>query len=326
MTWKLDAMGEKRLATVRPELQKLTRLAVLLSPHPFTIVQGQRTAQQQRAIYNQGRYGNKGPIVTYTLNSKHLGGRALDFAAIDKDGDISWDEKLYPPIAQAFQAASKQLGIGITWGGEWRSQDLGHIELNPERNVNIQPKPDTALLEAIAPTELAAVNHKPSDRPEPPVRADDETRLQWAIRYLEFLGYPRHQAVAIVAHGAWESGGWAKNRDIATTALGDLGTAHGGWQWRGDRYVGKNGLLSFTRNHCPTHSSSELEVQMRFIDWELQHTERRAGHLLQEASNLEEAVAAFMAYLRPAHFTWENPRGGHAFDRRLKIAKELMND
>jgi hypothetical protein len=192
--------------------------------------------------------------------------------------------------------------------------------------VNIQPKPDTALLEAIAPTELAAVNHKPSDRPEPPVRADDETRLQWAIRYLEFLGYPRHQAVAIVAHGAWESGGWAKNRDIATTALGDLGTAHGGWQWRGDRYVGKNGLLSFTRNHCPTHSSSELEVQMRFIDWELQHTERRAGHLLQEASNLEEAVAAFMAYLRPAHFTWENPRGGHAFDRRLKIAKELMND
>jgi peptidoglycan L-alanyl-D-glutamate endopeptidase CwlK len=324
MTWKLDAMGEKRLATVRPELQKLTRLAVLLSPKPFTIVQGQRTASQQRVLYNQGRT-TPGKIVTYTLNSKHLGGRALDFAAIDKGGHISWDEDLYPEIAAAFQAASKQLGIGITWGGEWRSKDLGHIELNPERNVNIDPKPDTALLEAIAPEELAAVNHKPSDDPEPPVREQDETRLQWAIRYLEFLGYPRHQAVAMIAHAAWESGGHVR-KDIFTTALGDGGTAHGGWQWRGDRYVGRNGLLSFTRNHCPGHSSTELEVQMRFMDWELRNTERRAGHLLQEASNLEEAVAAGMAYLRPAHFSWDNPRAGHAFAKRLKIARELNGD
>jgi peptidoglycan L-alanyl-D-glutamate endopeptidase CwlK len=325
MTWKLDAMSEKRLATVRPELQKLTRLAVLLSPKPFAIVQGQRTIAQQRNLYNQGRT-TPGKIVTYTLNSKHLGGRALDFAALDKSGDISWDEKLYPDIAAAFQAASKQLGIGITWGGEWRSQDLGHIELNPERNVKIDPKPDTALLEAIAPSELAPPNWKPSDRPEPPVRAHDETRLQWAIRYLEYLGYPRHQAVAIIAHGAWESGGWAKNRDIATTALGDAGTAHGGWQWRNDRYLGKRGLLWFTKEYCPTHSSAELEVQMLFLDWELRNTERRAGRLLQEAGTLEEAVAAFMTYLRPAGTTWENPRGGHGFERRLKIAKELMND
>jgi hypothetical protein len=158
------------------------------------------------------------------------------------------------------------------------------------------------------------------------VRAHDETRLQWAIRYLEYLGYPRHQAVAIIAHGAWESGGWAKNRDIATTALGDAGTAHGGWQWRNDRYLGKRGLLWFTKEYCPTHSSAELEVQMLFLDWELRNTERRAGRLLQEAGTLEEAVAAFMTYLRPAGTTWENPRGGHGFERRLKIAKELMND
>jgi hypothetical protein len=145
-------------------------------------------------------------------------------------------------------------------------------------------------------------------------------RPQWAMAYMEHIGWSRHQAAAIIAHGMWESGGH-KTNDIITTALGGEGS-HGAWQWRKERYVGKLGLLSFALS-CG-RSSADLEVQLLFVDKELNSTEGRAGRLLKEAKTLEEAVEAVMAYLRPRGFTWENPRAGHAFEQRLEIARGLM--
>lgn len=145
-------------------------------------------------------------------------------------------------------------------------------------------------------------------------------RPQWAIAYLEYLGWAKHQAAAIVAHGMWESGGH-KTNDIITTALGGEGS-HGAWQWRGGRYIGKLGLLSFA--HGYGRSSTDLELQLLFVDKELNTTEKRAGSLLRESKTLEEAVEAVMCYLRPKGFTWDNPRAGHAFEERLTIAEGLL--
>lgn len=311
MAWKLDARGESNLKTVKPELQRLTRKAIELSAKPFTIVQGNRSQAYQDQLYAQGRT-KPGKIVTWTRNSKHIGGGAIDFAALDDKGAIDWNEKLYPAIAAAFQAASKETGIGITWGGEWKTKDWGHIQLEPSKD-----------------TKPIGAPQKPSEAPlEQKVNGSPQRDLHLpgpAMAFLQGLGWGRLQAAAIVANGMWESGGNAKNPPcIHTTALGDGGTAHGGWQWRGDRYIGKRGLLSFALTKMPGRSSADPEVQLRFVDFELKESEVRAGDMLLEAKSLEQATEAMLAYLRPAGFTWEKPSGGHGYEKRLKLAQGLF--
>jgi peptidoglycan L-alanyl-D-glutamate endopeptidase CwlK len=155
----------------------------------------------------------------------------------------------------------------------------------------------------------------------------DLTRPEAAVAFLEAMGWEKHQAAALVANGVWESGG---KDHLETKALGDKDkdgrfTAHGAYQWRGDRYSGPHGLLSFTLTHCPGHSSSEPWVQLRFAHHELtEGNEKKAGRLLKEAKTLDEANKAAIAYLRPVHFTWEEPEKGHGFQRRLEIAQWIM--
>ena len=145
--------------------------------------------------------------------------------------------------------------------------------------------------------------------------------------FFEDQGWEKHQAAAIVAQGMWESGGNHSDQ-IITTAHGDKDekqSAHGGWQWRGDRYSGPQGLLSFTLTHCPGHSSAEPIVQYRFVQWELaEGPEKRAGRLLRAAQGVEEATKAFIGYLRPRGFTWDAPELGHGYEKRLELAQSLM--
>jgi hypothetical protein len=146
---------------------------------------------------------------------------------------------------------------------------------------------------------------------------------QWAVAYLENLGYKKHQAAAIVGHGMWESGGNRTNQ-IITTALGDAGAAHGGWQWARERWHGPKGLMWFAMGRAT--STTDPETQLNFIDFELKNTERRAGRLLAESTTVEEATEAMMLYLRPRGTTRDNPRAGHAFERRLELARKVFND
>jgi peptidoglycan L-alanyl-D-glutamate endopeptidase CwlK len=123
----LNAASEKKLVGVKPALVKVVRRAAEISKQPFQVVQGNRTLAQQRIIYAQGRT-KPGPIVTWTLKSKHIGGNAIDFAAL-VNGKISWNAKLYPAIAKAFKQAASDLNIPIIWGGDWKAKDWGHVQL-----------------------------------------------------------------------------------------------------------------------------------------------------------------------------------------------------
>lgn len=123
---KLNAASEKKLLRVKPELVKLVRRAAEIGP-AFQVVQGNRTLAEQKALYAQGRT-KKGPIVTWTLKSRHIGGRAIDFAAL-VNGKISWNPKYYPAIAKAFKQAAKEQKVNIVWGGDWKTKDWGHIQL-----------------------------------------------------------------------------------------------------------------------------------------------------------------------------------------------------
>lgn len=127
--WQLDKNSEKKLSTVKTDLQMVARKAVALSSMPFAVVSGNRTQAEQDALYAKGRT-KPGPIVTKTRNSKHIGGNALDFAVLDNNGKIDFNNVTpYPIVAKAFKDASAYLGIPIEWGGDWKWKDWGHIQL-----------------------------------------------------------------------------------------------------------------------------------------------------------------------------------------------------
>ncbi len=111
--------------TIRPDFKKkLDIMDRLLKKEgvEVKIVQGRRTQKQQDDLYAQGRT-KPGKVVTWTRNSNHLDGRAVDVMVI-KNGKPTWDPKEYKALERASKAA------GLNWGGNFKkNKDWGHIEL-----------------------------------------------------------------------------------------------------------------------------------------------------------------------------------------------------
>ena len=124
--WIADPRSEKNLATVQPQLQKLGReLLRRLAAEglTFKVTSGNRTQAEQDALYAQGRYGNKGPVVTWTRRSRHIGGRAIDLTLFSGKNPV-WESKHYDTAGRI----GKELGL--LWGGDWkRTKDRPHFEL-----------------------------------------------------------------------------------------------------------------------------------------------------------------------------------------------------
>lgn len=130
-------------AELHPDAQQLVDRAQELSPVDFMLIDGARTKAEQILNMRKG--------VSKTLISAHLPvaveglpgvySHALDFVPlvdVDKDGDddVTWIDKHFVPVANAFRTAARQLDIriirGIDWGATARDPvgwDAGHIEL-----------------------------------------------------------------------------------------------------------------------------------------------------------------------------------------------------
>lgn len=108
------------LKGVNPKLIAVATLALKLSPVDFVVTEGLRTVARQRQLVDEG--------ASRTMNSKHILGRAVDVAALDK-GTVSWDFELYRQIANAFKEAAGMLGVAIEWGGDWKFKDGPHFQL-----------------------------------------------------------------------------------------------------------------------------------------------------------------------------------------------------
>lgn len=133
----LDERSEQRLIGVNAALVNVVRRAAKAVPFALFVVEGLRSKARQAELYAQGRT-KPGKQVTWTLESKHIDGRAVDLAPM-VNGSIDWnDPQKFDQIAQAMFAAAKELGIKIRWGKDWNQNgkpgergesDSPHFEL-----------------------------------------------------------------------------------------------------------------------------------------------------------------------------------------------------
>jgi peptidoglycan L-alanyl-D-glutamate endopeptidase CwlK len=116
----LSATSVARLSKVHPDLQRVITRASL-GPVQFTITEGLRTLERQKALLAAG--------ATTTLKSRHLTGHAVDLAVL-VSGKLRWDWPLYRGLADQVKAAAARENVPIEWGGDWRTfKDGPHFQL-----------------------------------------------------------------------------------------------------------------------------------------------------------------------------------------------------
>ena len=130
--FSLSARSFAKLEGVHPDLVRVVKRAIELSPIDFGVTEGLRTIERQRELVAKG--------FSKTLDSKHLTGRAVDLIAagdLDLDGDIdaqdkslTWSPAIYGTLNVAMMQAATELGVKIRWGGSFKGWFDGvHWEL-----------------------------------------------------------------------------------------------------------------------------------------------------------------------------------------------------
>lgn len=97
----------------------------------LTVVQGRRTAEDQRLLWLQGRDPNTGEVVDPAQivtnakpgQSRHEEGAALDVARLHEDGRVTWNDVPWNDVGILGEE------MGLLWGGRWqRIRDRPHFE------------------------------------------------------------------------------------------------------------------------------------------------------------------------------------------------------
>ena len=121
MGFKLSQRSIDRMAGVHPDLVKVVKLAITRSPLDFSITEGLRTIERQRELVAKKK--------SQTMKSRHIVGQAVDIYVLI-DGKANWDFENYRKVAVVFKACARELGVAITWGGDWVSfRDGVHFQI-----------------------------------------------------------------------------------------------------------------------------------------------------------------------------------------------------
>lgn len=116
---QLNERSKKNLVGVHPHLVQVVERAAEITTVPFVVTEGLRTLDRQKQLKAAGK--------SWTLNSRHLTGHAVDL--VDAD-DFKYDIPDMTRIKDAMFGASKELGIPLVWGGDWKQKDTPHFELD----------------------------------------------------------------------------------------------------------------------------------------------------------------------------------------------------
>lgn len=131
--YKFSERSYGNLQGVRAELVVVTALALYKSAESegpdFVVTEGLRSKEKQQEMVEQG--------LSKTLNSRHLTGHAIDIAAFDEHGNVTWDKEAYEELSTYFFEAAEELEVEVEWGGDW-GWDFPHFALS----WNAYPKED----------------------------------------------------------------------------------------------------------------------------------------------------------------------------------------
>lgn len=126
MIYKFSERSEKLLEQCEPSLARVAKLALRHSRYDFAITSTLRTKEEQERLVRDGK--------SQTMLSRHLPNKnglseALDFA-VYANGGITWQDRYYKTVIQAFFRAAIDLGVQIESGGLWQTPiDFPHIQL-----------------------------------------------------------------------------------------------------------------------------------------------------------------------------------------------------
>lgn len=124
MTYALSERSIRRLEGVHPDLVRVVKRAIEITPVDFAVTEGLRTKEKQEQLVKAG--------ASKTMRSRHLTGHAVDLAAVISS-EVRWDWALYPQIATAMKKAAYELDVPIEWGGDWKTfKDGPHFQLTWE--------------------------------------------------------------------------------------------------------------------------------------------------------------------------------------------------
>lgn len=121
MIYSLGTRSMGNLAGVEPRLVAVVNRAITLTTQDFGVAgKAVRTAAEQHALYLQG-VSQKDGYKNKSNHQPHIDGfgYAVDLTPfIAGQFDVDNEAAQYP-IAAAMARASAQLGIPVTWGGNW---------------------------------------------------------------------------------------------------------------------------------------------------------------------------------------------------------------
>ncbi len=135
MAFVLGKTSLARLKGVDETLVNVVKRAIEISAVDFTVMEGVRTLERQRELYAQGRTA-PGKIVTWTMKSRHIEGKAVDLVPYPLDWN---DLDKFDKIKDAMFQAARELDVNLRWGADWDGDgnyrekgeyDSPHFELN----------------------------------------------------------------------------------------------------------------------------------------------------------------------------------------------------
>jgi hypothetical protein len=154
---------------VTPALQAVVSRAMEISPVPFGMYPsgGVRTATEQKSLKDAGW--------SQTTKSAHLAGNAVDLIPIVDGKPAPNDDAGYAIVRAAMTQASKDLGVPLTYGADFKSPDKPHYEVTPQVAATfIKADPNTAYnappqiaFNAAQKVELSAAGYPIADTPSP---------------------------------------------------------------------------------------------------------------------------------------------------------------
>jgi len=121
MAFKLGPRSLLRLRGVHPDLVRVVKRAIAISPIDFTVLEGLRSVARQKELVAKG--------ASRTMKSRHIHGFAVDIAPYVA-GQIRWDWPLYDDLAVVIKKAAEMEGVKVEWGGDWvKFKDGPHWQL-----------------------------------------------------------------------------------------------------------------------------------------------------------------------------------------------------